>query len=148
MEKIEEQLQKVAKRKRIGLWRTHPSLFFVSLYIMAEAIASFFIFRLQEVNIASYSNLFIYIPQWLYSSIFLLGGAILLFALATRLHVWLRVGALILLVPNIMMVTNFIVLAIDNEQTGLIIACFKWGLDCLMLLLMTREPFVNPLSAR
>lgn len=141
-------IERYATKKKIGLWRTHPSLFFVTLFYILEGafLGGFFFFERNQTGV--YSNLFDYMPQGIYAVFFALSSLILATALLSRKHMLVRVGAGIQLVPNTMMVVNFIFLVFTTGSIGLIAAVFKWGLTCLMLGLMMFEPFVNPNSAR
>lgn len=145
---LEKKIERVVIKKRIGLWRTHPSFFYVAFFFTVESILSFFVFVSNRTQIDSYSNLFNVLPQNLFALMYLFGGSVVIYALASRKHIVLRPGALILLIPNMMMVTNFLILAFSNGTPGLYIAASKWTLTCLMLILMLVEPFVNPNSAR
>lgn len=148
MKSIEKKIEDVAINQKIGLWRSHPSFFYVSLFFTFESLMIFWIFFFYPTQVESYQNLFQILPQLLFSLFYLAGGAIVTGALISRYHVFLRVGALLLLIPNMMMVSNFILLAASGGIPALYIAASKWTLTCLMLILMMREPFVNPSSAR
>lgn len=149
MEKrLTKSLEDYAVRRKIGLWRTHPSFFFVALFYVLEGlvVGSLFIFDGSTTNV--YQNLFKYIPEDLFGSFFLIGVLILIFALLSRKHIWLRVGVGVLLIPNMMMIANFLLLITNTYSGGLLVATFKWGLTCLMLFEMLYEPFVDPNNAR
>ena len=145
---LDKTIAQVAKAKKIGLWRTHPSFFWVAVYFIVSSAISAVAFMSSETAIGSYKNLFDYVPHQIYASIFIVGALLILIGLLAKAHAFLGVGAAVLLVPNVMMVTNFVLLVFTDGPIGLLVAISKWGLSCLMLILMLREPFINPLSAR
>lgn len=145
---IEQQLNTIAQRQKIGLWRTHPAFFWLVLYFIIDSFVVSGVLLADPVQSAIYENLFVYMPQPVYALLFFSGGVVFLAGLLLRQHALIRVGAAINLVPNMMMITNFVLLLAGDGSPSLIIASFKWGLACLALLLMLKEPFVNPLSAR
>jgi len=146
--RLTKTIEQYAVRKRIGLWRTHPSFFFVSLFYFFEGLVVGSLFTFDNSTTIAYKDLFRYIPEDVFGFLFIIGALVIGFALISRRHVWLRIGAGIMLIPNMMMVANFLFLSFSFYGVAIIVATFKWGLTCIMLGLMMFEPFVNPNSAR
>ena len=78
MEKaITRELEKVARAKKIGLWRTHPSFFFVALYYLVEGAILAGVFFSQEIVSPAYTSLFEYFPQPLFASVAAIGAILI-----------------------------------------------------------------------
>jgi len=146
--KVEKQIERIAANRNLGLWRTHPSFFYLSVYVAIDAFISSVSFFSRENNIGSYANLFEVVPQPIYAAMFAVVFTLMTFALVTKRNNLIRIAVSLNLIPLSMMVMNFILLAVDTGQIGLFVAASKWGIAAALSFLMLREPFVNPLSAR
>ena len=150
MPDIENRLARLAQEQKLGLWRTHPSFFWLAFFLMVENFVFAHLFLVSGRRYASsvaYDKAFDYLPTWGYGALFLISATLMATAFITKKHYLVRIGATFALIPTAML-TMALVYGFTNNTFSSIPAITKWMLPCILYMRMLKEPFTNILAAK
>ena len=150
MKRIETKLEKIAKSQKVGLWRSHPSFFWLMLGLTIEnfIVGAALVFSGRQYFAGiGYDPVFEFVPTTAIGLMFLTSAILMTIAFVTRRSILVKIAVPFALVPTVMFVTAFVFLTINNRFFS-ITAVTKWTFVAIVYARALSEPFVNPNSAR